>query len=216
MSAPIKKRVRDYAKEYASRIKRAKELEKLTGVKISRAQARGHARTHANEESIAVLQGIGALPKNRTTTLKRYASVMKNLASGKSLTASTRAAKTTNKTFKKLALQRDDISPSGKLVSRYFTVYTSNGVIHESVRVDKRTASILGTYLNLVKDAYGKPGMRVQLSRFKPKTITDIHGNKYTLATKFEVLMLMGAYDNIKAEINNRIEPVVYRLERVA
>lgn len=211
----MKKPVKQYSPAYAQRLKRAALIEKLTGVKLTRAQVRGHARV--DEPTVSKLKRAGALPTNTANTLKKYAAVVKRLAKGESLTAATRAEKTTAKTMKRLGSQRDDIAGTS-LKYRSFRVYTSGGITHEAVQVDKRTASIVGRYLNLVSASHKHKDKRHELAKFTPKTITDVFGNKYTFATKYETLVLMGAFDEYDEQgVSSRNEPeVVYRTEKVA
>lgn len=211
----MKKPIKQYSPAYAQRLKRALMIEKLTGVTLTRAQVRGHARV--NEVSVSKLKREGALPSNTTPTLKKYAAVVKRLANGESLTAATRAEKTTAKTIKRIGTHRDDITGT-TLKYRVFRVYTSGGITHNSVQVDKRTASIVGRYLNLVGTSHKHLDKRNELAKFTPKTVTDVFGNKYTLATKYETLVLMGVFDEYDEQGENKRDTpeVVYRTEKAA
>lgn len=211
----MKKPNKQYTPAYAKRLQRAALIEKLTGVKLTRAQVRGHARV--DEPTVSKLKRAGALPTNTANTLKKYAAVIKRLASGESLTAATRAEKTTPKTIKRMGTHRDDITGT-TLKYRAFKVYTSGGITHEAVQVDKRTASIIGRYLNLVGASHKTIGKRRELAKFTPKTITDVFGNKYTLATKYETLVLMGVLDEYDEQSENKRDTpeVVYRTEKAA
>lgn len=207
------KHTRDYKKEYAARTKRAKVIEKNTGVKLSRAQIRGHAK--AGETPIKTLKTTGVIPSSTTKTLKKYRGVVKRLASGESLTSASRALKTTSTTMKRIGLKRGDFTDT-KLKYRAFRIYTSKGAIHDAVQLDSRTASIVGRYLNIVKDAHLNQDARKKLTTFKPGRITDVFGSKYTLATDYETLALMGVYNDIDSKKDSLRDEVVYRTERVA
>lgn len=214
----MNKRVRDYKQEYVNRIKRAEVLARMAGITISRSQARGHARPHAKEAPMRKLQGLGVIPRNTTSTLKKYAAVIKLLAKGESLTAASRKSKTTTNTIKRIGLGRGDLSTIGerhvRLVYRAFKIYTKDGVIHDAVQVDKRTSSIVGKYLNLVRDAHASEWNRRKLAAFKPKTINDVFGKRYQLATDYGTLLLMGAFDG--GGDGKQVEDVVYRTDKVA
>ena len=199
---------------YAARIKRGKLLAKEAGIPFSLSQIRGHAKP--GEKSIKAIRAEKQIV-TRASTLNKYAAVMKRLAGGQSLAAATRAEKTTTRTVLNIGARRGDFT--GKIFNdRYFTVYTANGIIHESVQVDKTTASILGKYHELVKKAHKSDAGKKELLTFKPRTIKDLHGKEYKLALKYETLAFMGVGvkgKNTEAD-DASIPQVVYRLERKA
>jgi hypothetical protein len=65
-------------------------------------------------------------------------------------------------------------------------ILTPDGVLHAGVPLDKKNASLVGTYWNLVEDAMrGKPDV---LRPFQSLTIYDTQGNRYRLETDVNAL----------------------------
>jgi hypothetical protein len=187
---------RDYHAEYARR----KALGEERGLTLR--QARVHPQ--GGEASVAALKRSGEIADGGAPhdgALRRYYRVVARLARGEPLRRALRAEGLSWRSATRLNEERvlyHYTYRTGKHgqpnVFNGFTVVhwarmpilTPDGVLHVGVPLDKKNASLVGTYWNLVEDAMrGKTGA---VQRFHHLTIDDAVGNRYRLETNVNAL----------------------------
>jgi hypothetical protein len=191
------KRVRDYQQEYKNRIARAEQLAKLSGQTISKSVARGHARANVEADiSLKHLRKQGVTTSSTSSTINKTKAVITRMAKGESLTAATKAEKITPKAFKKYAASIDGIKTTTHgntkritIKKRYWTVVTSDGVIHDDVLMDALNASTISKYWHTVSESTASDHNHLKI--FTPNTVTDLFGNEYALLLDYDELLAL-------------------------
>lgn len=178
-------RKRNYKAEYQRRLQLAKERG------LSTAQARGHARK--NEAKVSELKSSGVIDNTRRSTMERFYQVIKGVASGKSLSKSTKDAHISPATIKKLnavrhILHRDSDGKSWSTQSTsHFPILTKDGKLIKDAPLDTKNASTVGSYWNAAHKA--SMGDTKNLATFSNLTVFDMNGNNYRLLTSVDDLI---------------------------
>jgi hypothetical protein len=181
-------RPRNYKEEY----RRRKTLGIQRGLTLR--QARGHPRL--GESSVRTLRQTGQLPGDRDPALIRYFRVVARLAKGEPLRTAIPAEHISPALVHRINEERVLFGytyRTGKrgqpnvfngLWVRYqarMPILTSDGVLHQHIALDKKSASEVGAYWNAVDAArQGKPEA---LEPFRGRMIYDADGHAYRLLT---------------------------------
>jgi hypothetical protein len=182
------RRPRNYQAEYARR----KALGAIRGLTLR--QARGHPRL--GESSVRSLRQGGQLPNDRDSALTRYFRVVARLAKGEPLRTAVPAEHISPALVHRINEERVLFGYSyrtGKrgqpnvfngLWVRYHArmpILTSDGVLHQHIALDKKSASEIGSYWNAVDEA--RQGRPEALEAFRGRVIYDADGHTYRLLT---------------------------------
>jgi hypothetical protein len=186
-------RPRNYQQEY----RRRKALGAERGLTLR--QARGHPRL--GEPGIRTLRQGGPLPGDRDPALIRYYRVVARLAKGESLRTAIPAEHISPALVHRMNEERVLFGYTYRTGNRgqpnvfnglwvrhhaRMPILTTDGVLHQQVALDKKSASEVGTYWNAVDAArQGKPE---GLAAFHGRVIYDDSGRVYRLLTDINAI----------------------------
>lgn len=207
---------RDYKKEYARRIALAKSRARAFGIKYSRSQARGHARTAKAEVPVSVFKRNSVIRPERQATERRYNKALGFVRDGMSVTAAANKVGMSPVTLRRIGvargvLERTEATKGSryKITSRWHSdILTPSGRMYNHVPLDRRTCSTMGRYWNAVHKAIAQT-TSAPLLEFQGIKVHDLYGKSYSLCTSVQTLLRIREQDetwgdNIDTESRRR------------